>query len=192
MCLGVFPLCCILVGYIAHSVHCCCRPGLVPVCVCALLCPNTRQWYADNREPSAAASASCPPNRTLEKTGGGATLTTTPDKELTIPFTITATQTLATSVGYVAGSVSVQNVAGAITITAVSVDAGAGARQLALTDCTATQLAVGGSASCAFNVSAPNAPAAGSVTATVQYTPTGGGTATPMTSAATPYAFSSK
>lgn len=135
----------------------------------------------------------CAMCRTLEQTGGGSSLTTTPSEELTIPYTTTATQTLTSAAGYVAGTISMQNtLSGTISITSVAVDVGSGGSQtLALSSCTTTQVAAGASTSCSFNVTAPNAPAAGSVTATVGYTPSGGEAAT-QSSTATSYTFTSE
>lgn len=109
---------------------------------------------------------------TLDKTGGGSGLTTTPDKELSVPFTITATRTSSGNVGYVAGSVSIQNTGGgSMTISGITVTAGSGnPTAVAVSGCTSATLATkGASTSCAFNVSNPAAPAAGSVSATVTY-----------------------
>lgn len=137
----------------------------------------------------AAAGAAC---RVLENTGGGTGLTTTPDKELPIPFTTTATQTLQSSAGWVSGSVSITNTAQvAITLTSFTLDLGSGGVSQPVSQCQMPTVAVGSATSCAFNVSAPSAPAAGSVTATVDYSltsTTGASTAT-ATSAATPYSF---
>jgi hypothetical protein len=125
----------------------------------------------------------------LENTGGGTGLTTTPSEELTIPFTTTATQTLQSSSGWVGGSVSITNTAVAtITLTSFLIDLGSGPVAQPVTQCQTTSVAVGASTSCSFNVTAANAPAAGSVTASVEYTPSGGSAAT-MTSTATPYSF---
>lgn len=131
-------------------------------------------------------------HRVLDNTGGGTGLTTTPNQELTIPFTTTATQTLQSSAGWVSGSVSITNTAvAAITLTTFTIDVGSGPAAQPLTQCQTTSVAVGGATSCAFNVSAPSAPAAGSVTAAVGYTPAGGSAAT-YTSTPTPYSFTGK
>jgi hypothetical protein len=117
--------------------------------------------------------------RALTKTGGGSGLRTTPDAELSIPFTVTATQTLTASVGYIAGTVSVQNTAGSTTtITGLSIAAGSqSAVTIPVTACSTTTLSGRGTtASCTFNITDPSAPAAGAVTATV--TLSGGSTAT--------------
>lgn len=111
-------------------------------------------------------SAAC---RALTKTGGGSGLTTNPATELSIPFTITATQKGPTSVGYVAGSVSVASyVSNPQTITGVTVTiTGQQAQTIALSNCATTTLSAQGSTTCSFNVSNSAAPAAGSVTAAV-------------------------
>lgn len=127
--------------------------------------------------------------RRLTNTGGGTGLTTTPSAELTIPFTTTATQTLTGSVGWVAGTVGVTNpTPTSITITSVSLSVGGAPSQLPLAQCGGTTLAGGVATSCAFNVSVANAPAAGTVTATVAYTPTEGSAGT-MASSDVPYSF---
>lgn len=129
---------------------------------------------------------------TIENTGGGYSLTTSPDQELTIPFTTTATQTLTSSQGWVSGSVSISNNAvAAIAITGFSIDLGGGATSQPLGQCQSTSLAVGASTSCGFNVSAPNAPAAGSVTAKIDYTVSGSldSRTETMSSTAAPYSF---
>jgi hypothetical protein len=153
--------------------------------------PGCCDWILTTaaRGATAGAAAVC---RVLENTGGGTGLTTTPDKELTIPFTTTATQTLQSSAGWVSGSVSITNTAQVpITLTTVSIDLGSGAVPQPVSQCQTSSVAVGSATSCVFNVSAPSAPAAGSVTATVDYslaTTTGASTAS-GTSAATPYSF---
>eukprot|EP00775_Hariotina_reticulata_P002126 gene2126-2445_t len=115
----------------------------------------------------------------LTKTGGGSGLRTTPDAELSIPFTVTATQTLTTSVGYIAGTVSVQNTAGSTTtITGLTITAGSQPPvTIPVSACSSTTLSgKGTTAACTFNVTDPSAPSAGAVTATV--TLSGGTTAT--------------
>lgn len=129
--------------------------------------------------------------RTLEKTGGGSGLTTTPNDELTIPFTITATQALTSSQGYVAGTASFQNQGGsAMTITGFTINTGGGTPQtVVLSNCASTTVAAQSSAACSFNVTAPNAPAAGTVSATFTYTATGSSTTSTVSSQQTQYAF---
>lgn len=128
-------------------------------------------------------------HRSLTNTGGGTGLTTTPSAELNIPFTTTATQTLTGSVGWVAGTVGITNpTPSSITITSVSLTVGGAPTQLPLAQCGATTLEGGIATSCAFNVSVANAPAAGTVTANVAYTPSGGSPGT-MSSTDMPYSF---
>lgn len=162
--------------------------------VCSALCGRSASggWGPVFITVACAATAVAAACRVLENTGGGTGLTTTPDKELVIPFTTTATQTLQSSAGWVSGSVSITNTAQvAITLTSFTVDLGSGGVSQPVSQCQTPTVAVGSATGCAFNVSAPSAPAAGSVTATVDYsltTTTGASTAS-GTSAATPYSF---
>eukprot|EP00882_Tetradesmus_deserticola_P002023 GHRQ01002169.1.p1 GENE.GHRQ01002169.1~~GHRQ01002169.1.p1 ORF type:complete len:1068 (+),score=230.77 GHRQ01002169.1:406-3609(+) len=105
----------------------------------------------------------------LTKTGGGSSLTTPPDQELSIPFTITATRTQQSTVGTVAGTVTVQNTAAApATISTVTVTvSGQSPTTVPVSNCDSATLQAQGTASCTFNVTNPSAPAAGTVTATV-------------------------
>ncbi|KAF6252300.1 hypothetical protein COO60DRAFT_540731 [Scenedesmus sp. NREL 46B-D3] len=107
-------------------------------------------------------------NWALTKTGGGGSLTTPPDQELSIPFTVTATRTQQSTVGYVAGTVTVQNTAAApTTISTITITVSGQPTTLPVSNCGTANLPAQGTASCAFNVTNPSAPAAGTVTATV-------------------------
>jgi hypothetical protein len=109
------------------------------------------------------------PVRSITKTGGGGNLVTAPDTDLSIPFTITATKRTTSTVGYVAGKVTVQNSAAtSVTISSLSIALSGGQPStIPVSNCASPTLAAQGTTSCSFNVSNPAAPAAGSVTASV-------------------------